>query len=96
MLHRSLSAGPLLAALLIALPLGAQQTTPGTADTTGQATTTATTDYGTTQNADDDEGGFNPGWLGLLGLLGLAGLRKKDHVHHVDTTRTTGTTTGRV
>ena len=42
MLHRSLSAGSLLAALLIALPLGAQQTTPGTADTTGQATPTAT------------------------------------------------------
>ena len=26
-----------------------------------------------------DEGGFNPGWLGLLGLAGLLGMRRRDH-----------------
>ncbi len=31
---------------------------------------------GTTE--EDDDGGFDLGWLGLLGLAGLAGLRRKD------------------
>ena len=29
------------------------------------------------QNANRDDRGFNPGWLGLLGLAGLAGLRRR-------------------
>ncbi|HEX9950500.1 MAG TPA: WGxxGxxG family protein [Rubricoccaceae bacterium] len=47
-------------------------------------TTTATDDYSTQNEQDDD---FDYGWLGLLGLAGLAGLRKRPE-HH-DTTRTT-------
>lgn len=41
----------------------------------------------TATNTDDD-GGFDPSWLGLLGLLGLAGLagRKRNNHAHVDTT----------
>lgn len=74
MLHRSRTAGSLLAALMIALPLGAQTGTwTGTTGLTAdQATATATTDYCTTQNDYDDDGEFTRGWLGLLGRLGRA------------------------
>jgi hypothetical protein len=52
---------------MVAIVPAMAQTGTGTAPTTGAATT---------QNND---GGFNTGWLGLLGLAGLAGLagRKK-------------------
>ena len=33
-----------------------------------------------TTTRDNDDRGFNPGWLGLIGLAGLAGLRRRDHV----------------
>jgi hypothetical protein len=33
----------------------------------------------TTQTSNNDDGGFDLGWLGLLGLAGLLGLRKRDH-----------------
>ena len=40
----------------------------------------------TYQEADDDDGGFDLGWLGLLGLLGLLGRRKHPEVVHTHTT----------
>ncbi|MEJ7645312.1 MAG: WGxxGxxG family protein [Chryseolinea sp.] len=35
----------------------------------------------TEHNDNDDDDGFNYGWLGLIGLVGLLGLKKKDDVH---------------
>ncbi len=39
------------------------------------------------EDLDDDDDGFDWGWLGLLGLIGLAGLKRRD-----DHDRTHGTT----
>ena len=50
----------------LAIPAAAQ----GDAGTGSAGTTTS----------DNDDDGFNPGWLGLIGLAGLAGLRRRDHV----------------
>jgi MYXO-CTERM domain-containing protein len=58
-------------------------TAPGTTDTTGTTTTvpgaadTTTAPDTTTTTVEDDNDGFDWGWLGLLGLLGLAGLARK-------------------
>lgn len=53
--------------------------------TTTDTTTSAATD--TTANNDNDQG-FDYGWLGLLGLAGLAGLnRKQPPVVHADPQR---------
>jgi len=43
-----------------------------TTDTTGTSTTTDTRTA-----VDNNDDGFDWGWLGLLGLLGLAGLTRK-------------------
>ena len=49
----------------------------------------------TYEEAEEDDGGFDLGWLGLLGLLGLLGRRKRDDVVHTHTTHThTPGTTG--
>ena len=60
-----------LTGALIAVPLGltcsAQTTTTGAA-TPGASTSTTT--------ADQTQGHFDYGWLGLIGLLGLAGLMR--------------------
>lgn len=52
-----------LAAVPLALPASAQTDTPDT--------TTTTPTY------QDENRGFDWGWLGLLGLIGLAGLSRK-------------------
>jgi hypothetical protein len=64
-MHKTLYAAALLSMMAIVPAMA--QTGTGTGPTTGTTTT---------QNNDR---GFNPGWLGLLGLAGLAGLtgRKK-------------------
>ena len=54
----------------------------------------AGTEAGSSTQADNDEGGFDMGWLGLLGLLGLMGMRRRepvrvDRVERVDTTAST-------
>ncbi len=40
-----------------------------------------------TVDLDDDNDGFDLGWLGLVGLAGLLGLRRRE-VHDVHTVRT--------
>lgn len=64
-------------------------TTPATTDTTtNNATTPATTDTTTNSTTNNNDRGFDYGWLGLLGLAGLAGLnRKQPPVVHVDPQR---------
>jgi hypothetical protein len=47
----------------------------------------------TTTDIDDDDDGFDWGWLGLLGLIGLAGLKRKpeDRTRYPDPVNTTTT-----
>ena len=76
---------PLHAAALAAALLAATGTA---ALAQGTPATSQETPGGATANAgDNDDEGFDLGWLGLIGLAGLAGLtgRKRDHVTHVDT-----------
>jgi MYXO-CTERM domain-containing protein len=49
----------------------------------------ATVDDRANDAVDNDDDGFDMGWLGLLGLLGLAGLtgRNRPHAHDTVTTR---------
>jgi MYXO-CTERM domain-containing protein len=70
----------------LALSSSATGTAPDTTGTTGTTTApdttgTTTTVPGavdtTTTDVEDDNDGFDWGWLGLLGLLGLAGLARK-------------------
>ncbi len=68
--------------LLIASAPVAAQTGATTGATSGIQTTTA----------EDDDNGFDPGWLGLLGLLGLAGLRRRREEPVVRRDVDTGTT----
>jgi len=85
--------GMVLALTLGVMPALAQDT--GGAGTGADATDTTADTTGTADTmgggmGTDDEGGFDPGWIGLAGLLGLAGLMKKDrHDHHTGTTTTT-------
>jgi MYXO-CTERM domain-containing protein len=60
-----------------------------------EAPATDTTVAVTPVEADNDDDGFDLGWLGLIGLAGLAGLSgRRNRVHHHTTagTGTTGTT----
>ena len=68
----ALAAGLLAGSASVAVSQGTA-TTPGATATPGATTTEV-------ENDNDD--GFDFGWLGLLGLLGLTGLkkRKNDHV----------------
>ena len=52
----------------------------------GTATTPGATPGAVATTVDDDDDGFDLGWLGLLGLIGLAGLRGRKHEQHVATT----------
>lgn len=52
----------------------------GAAPAFAQDPSTATAPAVTT-TVDDDDNGFDMGWLGLLGLAGLLGLRRKSEVH---------------
>ncbi|MBB4001615.1 WGxxGxxG family protein [Aurantimonas endophytica] len=49
-----------------------------------QATAPDTETVQPTTNQNDDDG-FDLGWLGLIGLLGLAGLAGRKRTTHVDT-----------
>lgn len=84
---RKIIASGVLAFALVAT--GAQAQDPAGTGATGTVQT---------DDATDDEGGMDLGWLGLLGLAGLLGLRRKDdhHVTRVDTTTGTGSTRARV
>jgi MYXO-CTERM domain-containing protein len=62
------------AALITSNAMGQEATDSAVDDTGPGATTTADT----TRTSDDD-GGFDPGWIGLLGLAGLAGLMRRNH-----------------
>ncbi|NDV89325.1 hypothetical protein GTW51_21925 [Aurantimonas aggregata] len=53
----------------------------------GQGTATAPdteTLQPTVTTVEQDDDGFDPGWLGLLGLAGLAGLAGRKRATHVD------------
>ncbi|MBD1914693.1 MULTISPECIES: WGxxGxxG family protein [Cyanophyceae] len=80
-----------LAVLPSILPASAQTTTGS--DGVG---TTTTDGIGTTTTTNDNNDGFDWGWLGLIGLAGLAGLKGKDRdndnrVSYADRTTTTST-----
>jgi hypothetical protein len=53
------------------------------------ATNAAVNGAGTTYEREDDDDGFDWGWLGLLGLAGLLGLKKNEPDVHVDARRDT-------
>ncbi|MBD2234301.1 WGxxGxxG family protein [Phormidium tenue] len=79
-----------LAVLPSILPASAQTNTGGD----GIGTTSDGIDTTTTTNDNDD--GFDWGWLGLIGLAGLAGLKGRDREHdnrtsYADRTTTTST-----
>jgi MYXO-CTERM domain-containing protein len=56
-------------------------------DGSGMSTNSTYSSATESSTQTNDEGGFDPGWLGLLGLAGLAGLMKKrdQHTTHVTT-----------
>ena len=80
-MYRLLAATTLTALVAIA-PAWAQT------DTTPAPTTTMDNDSAT-DRVDDDDDGFDMGWIGLLGLVGLAGLagRNRRHVNGTTTSR---------
>ncbi|NDV87979.1 hypothetical protein GTW51_14835 [Aurantimonas aggregata] len=71
---------PLYAAALAAGLLAAT----GTA-ALAQATAPDTETVQPMTNQNDDDDGFDLGWLGLIGLLGLAGLAGRKRDTHVET-----------
>ena len=72
-----------IAALTVAILVGAS----GSAFAQTDAPAPATPPAAVQTEADDDDAGFDLGWLGLIGLAGLAGLaRRRDPVVHRTTT----------
>ncbi|MBD1873839.1 WGxxGxxG-CTERM domain-containing protein [Nodosilinea sp. FACHB-131] len=76
-----------LAVLPSVLPASAQ--TGAGSDGVG----TTSDSVGTTTTTDNNDDGFDWGWLGLLGLAGLAGLKGKDRDHDTRTAYADRTTT---
>ena len=66
------------------------------ASANAQDTTTSGANTGTSSRAvDNDDEGFDMGWLGLLGLAGLTGLMGRDKHNHNDRNVGVGHTTTR-